>query len=309
MGDAFGQQFFLSFELIMGFIDAGLIPGPPYNIEDEFIIEQIISMREVPVRPPWRFTDDTQMALSIVENLCQHGEIEQDRLAYSFGLRYESSRGYGAAMADLLPRFWSGTPWRAAARALFGGQGSYGNGAAMRVAPIGAYFADDLDAVVEQASRSAEVTHAHPEAVAGAIATAVAAAWAARLRQTHSLSSGADFLDLILPYVPASKVRCGIEKVRAMPDVENVTVEEVVEEVGNGDEITAQDTVPFVLWCAAQHLDNYEEALWLTVSGLGDRDTTCAMVGGIVALSAGQENIPSDWIVAREPLPDWSFED
>ncbi|MEA5594520.1 ADP-ribosylglycohydrolase family protein [Rivularia sp. UHCC 0363] len=62
--------------------------------------------------------------------------------------------------------------------------------------------------------------------------------------------------------------------------------------LGNGTKVSAQDTVPFTLWCAAQHLDNYEEALWLTVSGLGDRDTNCAIVGGIVSLSTGVESIP-----------------
>jgi ADP-ribosylglycohydrolase len=69
--------------------------------------------------------------------------------------------------------------------------------------------------------------------------------------------------------------------------------------------VSAQDTVPFCLWCAAKHLDNYEEALWATVSGLGDRDTTCAIVGGIVACYTGAEGIPSNWLAAREPLPDW----
>jgi ADP-ribosylglycohydrolase len=66
--------------------------------------------------------------------------------------------------------------------------------------------------------------------------------------------------------------------------------------------------VPFAIWSAAQHLDSYEEALWLTVSGLGDRDTTCAMVGGIVAMSAPQ-TIPTVWREARERLPDWPFAD
>jgi hypothetical protein len=57
--------------------------------------------------------------------------------------------------------------------------------------------------------------------------------------------------------------------------------------------LSAQDTVPFALWCAARHLDDYAEALRLTVSGLGDRDTTCAIVGGIVACFTGEEGIPS----------------
>ncbi|HEX9595880.1 MAG TPA: ADP-ribosylglycohydrolase family protein, partial [Anaerolineales bacterium] len=61
------------------------------------------------------------------------------------------------------------------------------------------------------------------------------------------------------------------------------------------------DTVPFCLWSAAHNLDNYEEALWQTVAGLGDRDTTCAIVGGIVALSSG--NVPLAWVRRREALP------
>lgn len=52
---------------------------------------------------------------------------------------------------------------------------------------------------------------------------------------------------------------------------------------------------------------NYEQAHWLTTSGLGDVDTTCAMVGGIVALARGVERIPQAWREAREPLPNWPF--
>jgi ADP-ribosylglycohydrolase len=67
--------------------------------------------------------------------------------------------------------------------------------------------------------------------------------------------------------------------------------------------VTAQDTVPFVLWSAACHLNDYEEALWATVSGLGDRDTTCAMVGGVVVMHAGVRNIPRAWLDCQEPIP------
>jgi ADP-ribosylglycohydrolase len=79
-------------------------------------------------------------------------------------------------------------------------------------------------------------------------------------------------------------------------------IESVVAILGSGNAISAQDTVPFCVWCAAHHLDDYEEALWKTVSGLGDRDTTCAMVGGIVALST--KKVPQNWLTRREPFPD-----
>lgn len=67
--------------------------------------------------------------------------------------------------------------------------------------------------------------------------------------------------------------------------------------------VALRDSGSLRLWCAARHLDHFEEALWTTVSGLGDRDTTCAMVGGIVALSAGASSTPLDRLAAREPLP------
>jgi ADP-ribosylglycohydrolase len=49
--------------------------------------------------------------------------------------------------------------------------------------------------------------------------------------------------------------------------------------------------------------------LWLTVSGLGDRDTTCAIVGGIVACHVGLKSIPKDWLKQREKLPSWPFKE
>jgi len=253
----------------------------------------------------WDYTDDTQMSLSLIEVLVQHGEINQDALARSFAARFERGRGYGPAMYDLLPRLRAGHDWRTAAHALFGGQGSFGNGAAMRVAPLGAFFADDLPAAVEHAARSAEVTHAHPEAKAGAIAVAVAAAYAWQLRQHEALARGAAFLDLLLPHIPASTVRDKVEHAQTIAADTNIW--SVVRELGNGSGVTAQDTVPYVLWCAAQQLDNYAEAIWRTASGLGDIDTTCAMVGGIVATYTGSAGIPADWLRRREVLPAWAF--
>jgi len=245
------------------------------------------------------------MALSILSLLRQEGRINQDRLATSFAERYDPSRGYGPSMHRQLRSIRAGKSWWEAARGQFEGQGSFGNGSAMRVAPVGAFFAEDLDTVVEQAALSAEVTHTHPEAVAGSIAVAVAAAWAWRLRDVGTQPDRPEFLDLILPYVPSSEVR---RKIRWARDLSaGASVAAAVNILGNGIGLSAQDTVPFVLWCAGEYLDSYEQALWLTASGLGDGDTTCAMVGGIVVLSKGVGHIPLVWREAREPLPNWPF--
>jgi ADP-ribosylglycohydrolase len=285
VGDAFGERFF--------FI--------PPAVANDLIITH------TPPDPPWRFTDDTNMALSIVSILRQHGEIDQDLLALSFAEHYTSSRGYGTAMHHLLPLISMGASWKNAAPSLFGGQGSYGNGSAMRVAPLGAYFADDLDAVVENARRSAQVTHAHREGAAGAIAVAVGAALAWQAANEGSRPTRQEFLDSVIPWIPTSAVR---HKVQLAQDLEpDASVRMAVEKLGNGSSVTAQDTVPFVLWCAGGYLDDFEEALWRTVFGAGDIDTTCAMVGGIVAAYTGREDIPEQWLQAREPLPAWPFEE
>ncbi len=280
VGDAFGERLFVASELVQSIIGKRIVTAGP-----------------------WPFTDDTQMALSVVEILRKHGEIVPDALALSFAHHYDDRRGYGPAMHSLLNYIRLGVPWSALAPRLFHGQGSCGNGAAMRVAPVGAYFADDLPLVVEHAARSAQVTHSHPEGVAGAVAVAVAAALAWQFAQRGIRPTRPEFLEAILPHVPEGIVR---EKIRHGRNLaEGCSVQLAVAALGNGSQIIAQDTVPFVLWCAGEWLDNFEEALWHTASGLGDRDTTCAMVGGIVAMYVGRAGIPAAWIAAREPLPDW----
>ena len=263
-------------------------------------IDRLIQQREVP-RGVWRYTDDTEMSLSIVETLCQYGRIDPDALAQAFAQRFTSWRGYGAGARRLLTRLQWGADWRTEASQMFGGSGSYGNGAAMRIAPLGAYFADDLAAVRENAILSAQPTHTHPEGIAGAVAVAVAAALAFRVGEGESMSAE-QFLAQVVENVPESETLSGIRQAVEIPSTRSPSA--VARHLGSGNNISAQDTVPFALWCAAHNLEDYQEAFWATVSGLGDIDTNCAIVGGIVALSARQKGIPTPWIEAREPLPD-----
>ncbi len=262
-----------------------------------------VRLRQVP-QGRWHWTDDTQMAASIFSVLRQTASIDQDLLAQSFALHYERSRGYGPATRAILGRIQRGRNWREEAPSLHQGQGSFGNGGAMRVAPIGAFWADNLPSVVQQAAASAEITHAHPEAIAGAIAVAIATALSWQARQIK-LPNATEFLQLIQPWVPASRVAEGLAAAIQLDLATPIAT--VATTLGNGSKISAQDTVPFALWCAAKHLTNFEQAIWLTLEGMGDCDTTCAIVGGIVASYTGVEGIPAVWLAAREALPAWAL--
>jgi ADP-ribosylglycohydrolase len=201
-------------------------------------------------------------------------------------------------MHDVLRAIFEGEPWWSVTASQFGGHGSWGNGAAMRVAPLGAYFADDLDRFIEQAHRSAVVTHAHPEAAAGAIAVAVATAAAVRAL------SAADVLAAAAQATPVSEVRERLSRVAERPF--SATPRSVAGEVGCGALISAPDTAPCAIWCAARHLDDPVEVLWATASAGGDIDTTCAIAAGIVTARTGLDVVPTDWLDACEPLPDWT---
>ncbi len=277
VGDAFGQCFFSQAAPLM------------------------IAHRGLPA-PPWDYTDDTEMALGIAEVLEGRGQIDQDELARTFARRFvlDPLKGYGGTAMRILHTISKGESWRGISRSVFEGQGSAGNGGAMRVAPVGAYFADDLGRAATESRLSAEVTHAHPEGQAGAIAIGVAAAWAVRRRQQADTASPADLFDAVLQFTPPGDTRKGIEHARLLDSSLSITT--AVSLLGNGTGIIAQDTVPFSMWCIARHFDCYEEAMWQTVSGLGDRDTTCAIVGGVVVLACGPDCIPADWLASRSPL-------
>jgi ADP-ribosylglycohydrolase len=230
--------------------------------------------------------------------------VDQDRLAQIFVRRYGLNpyRGYGSGIHEIFSAIAAGEEWRTAARRAFDGKGSFGNGAAMRVAPIGAYFASDgYESVVQHARLSAEVTHSHPEGIAGAIAVAVAAAWTARQQMDDSHPASADNLfATVLAHTPAGDTHSGIERAAAL--ALDAWQHHAADQLGNGSRITAPDTVPFCLWIAARHLDDFTEALWSTVYVGGDIDTNCAIVGGVLALAVGREGLPRGWLERREPL-------
>lgn len=251
---------------------------------------------------PWFHTDDTEMAISIVQILKSHGYVDQDALAKRFARRFERDpdRGYGRMTRIQMREINAGAKWRDTAANAFGGQGSMGNGSAMRVAPLGAYFADNLEQCAEEARASSVVTHTHSEGVAGAMAVAVAAAMAWELRSSPDADRVRIFFDAVLQHTPESQVRCGILLASTTPP--ETPEAAVARSLGNGSLVTAPDTVPFCIWMAAHHLNHFVDALGKTVSVGGDCDTNAAIVGGIVAVSVGRDSIPVEWLKAREPI-------
>lgn len=193
-----------------------------------------------------------------------------------------------------------GESWRQTSAAAFSGRGSKGNGSAMRSAPLGAYFAEDLNLVVSESTQSSVITHSHPEGIAGGVAVSLAAAGAWNARHLELEPARSLIWKSVFERTPPGETLEGIRKARAVPF--EMSPENAARILGSGFLVTAPDTVPFTLWCALRHLNDYREAMISTLEGDGDCDTNCAIVGGIVAMFAGRESIPPLWLESREPL-------
>ncbi|WP_405162877.1 ADP-ribosylglycohydrolase family protein [Nocardia sp. NBC_01499] len=278
VGDALGQQFPVMRRSISDLRAGNLPPGP------------------------WGWTDDTEMACTVVTELGEHGGIDQDRLATVFARRFDPSRDYGFIANSTLRRIREGARWREVAGAAYDNQGSCGNGAAMRVAPLGAFYAGDPERIAAEAIRSAQVTHMHPEGVAGAVAVALAAGQAAHARLSGTRPTPTEFITTVLDRLDDGETSRLIRRARTLL---GGSAEQAAHELGNGSQVTAQNTVPFTMWVAATHLNDYPTAIATCIAADGDIDTTSAIVGGIVAAHTGTAGVPQMWLAAREPLPDW----
>jgi poly(ADP-ribose) glycohydrolase ARH3 len=133
--------------------------------------------------PLLRYTDDTAMAIALAESLIERQDLDPHHLGRIFHRHFnrEPWRGYASGppiIFQLVEK--SGCTYEEAAHHLFDGQGSLGNGAAMRVAPLGLFFHSAPD-LYGRAVVSAAVTHAHPLAQDGAAIQAAAVAMAVPL--------------------------------------------------------------------------------------------------------------------------------
>jgi len=269
IGDAFGDGFFCK----------------------ENFIKEAFSKRKIPRTASWDFTDDTVMSIAIYKSLEKFGEVNQDFIANEFADNYHNDfrRGYGPSMHRKLKEIHQGGSWKQISKNAFGGMGSMGNGGAMRSALIGAYFYDDLKKVGEQAYLSSEITHANIEGYTGAMAVAIASA----IATNNIIMKPNEFLSKIINELPDCDTTSKINKATSVSY--SYDIRTVISILGNGVKITAQDTVPIALWAAAHNLYNFGESIWKAVSALGDRDTICAIVGGIVMMSADESTIPVIW--------------
>ncbi len=239
-----------------------------------------------------RYTDDTAMAIGIAKAIVEKGDIEEMHLGRILENEFykEPWRGYAPGPPTVFSIVRNrNISYSEAASTLYGGQGSYGNGAAMRVAPVALFFhAISQKDFYEKIELSAKVTHTHPVGIDGAAVQARAISMAL----SEERISYKDFLDDLIQFSRTQEMKEKLNLLKELLD-KGEKPEVAVHKLGKS--VAAHESVPFSLFCFLKYPDSFKDCLKCAVLNGGDRDTLGAMACSISGAYLGVDAIPEKW--------------
>ena len=238
-----------------------------------------------------RYTDDTHMMIGVAESLIENNGFYGKHMAYRFMKRYESEpwRGYGPGPPHIFRLISSGEAWDKAAEMVYRG-GSYGNGAAMRIAPVGVFYYDDIEALVKAAYGSSQITHAHPLGKEGAALLAYIIARVVTIEPSERFEAN-NILSDLSQFVEDDLYKQKISTIETF--LSGVDIQKVIGGLGNG--IEAFNSVPTAIYSFLTHHRSFKDAVVYAVSLGGDTDTLGAMTGALCGAYLGLDAIPEEW--------------
>jgi poly(ADP-ribose) glycohydrolase ARH3 len=255
--------------------------------QEELLRTNLVRLSEV------RYTDDTAMALGLAESIINKRYIDEHDLGKTFSDNFEREpwRGYASGPPTVFAQVKHGDiTYAEAAQSLFGGQGSLGNGAAMRIVPVGLFFHKSED-IYEQACASARVTHAHPVGMDGAAVQAFAVARAVKLDPDAAFPVET-LAQTLIDFSRTTQIQ---EKMRLVEQLigECVMPDSAAKRIGRT--VAVHESMPFAVYSFLRNPQSFEDCIHCAIMNGGDRDTLGAMAGAISGAYLGVEAIPQSW--------------
>jgi len=242
------------------------------------------------------YTDDTQMMFGILETVAEKGHIDQDFLVERFVQNFDG-RGYGQRMRwDFIGRIKGlNINWRDLKR------DSFGNGGAMRVAPLVPLFFDDIPQLIKETKKSCETTHTHPLAIDGTIVQAISVALAMNSGINKKKILPEAFIEKILKLYPDMSAEFK-KKYQLINSIDlKASTENFCRQIADTwkCDLKTDESVPPALACFLG-ADSFEEAVVRAMNSSWDADTVPAMTGAIAGAFYGYNSIPENWLKVLE---------
>ncbi|ADL12858.1 ADP-ribosylglycohydrolase family protein [Acetohalobium arabaticum] len=239
------------------------------------------------------YTDDTEMMIGVAESLISASGFDGADMAEKFVTNCNLDRGYGAGTIEALNNIKAGSSWQEAGENIFDG-GSFGNGSAMRIAPVGVFYHTDYEELRIKAKKSSQITHAHPLGKTGAAIQALTVGYAVNQKPEADFSV-TDYLDVLTEYIDFESVEYSQALSSIQDFLKNVPEPKVVRNK-LGNDARAFNSVPTSIYSCLINTDNFKKAVTYAINLGGDTDTLGAMTGAIAGAYHGYNDIPSDWL-------------
>lgn len=268
-------------------------------------------------RPPYSFgqyTDDSQLSRELLVSLVERGGFDPADYATRIAALFSESKivGRGRTTEEAVQRLLDGVPWdRAGAPAP-----AAGNGSAMRAAPVGLVYRNDLAELARVAHDQGRITHADPRCSAGAVAVAAAVAFAVSGECPDASRWAPSIADLAEPHDPpfAAALRQLEDFVELPPEDAAAMISRLgwEPETEIALEGIAPFVVPSVLWSLYSVFRNPED-YWATICTAimagGDVDTTASMAGAISGAYLGIGEVPENLAKRLNDNGEWTVGD
>ena len=243
-----------------------------------------------------RYTDDTALTIAVAESLTECRQFHYWHMAERFLKKYEQEpwRRYGHTLSRVFRLMRNGKlGFGMIDRDLYP-EGSFGNGAPMRVAPVGLLYYDDPKMLRETAYHCAGITHSHELGLEGAALQACAVALAVLAEPDEIRTT--EFLGALRMFTKPGPYQDKLKTIVRLLG-EEPSPEAVAMELGTGASSVESVSVSIYSFLANR---DFKSAVAFAVSLGGDSDTIGAMTGAIAGACYGVEGIPSQWLETVE---------
>ncbi len=246
-------------------------------------------------------SDDTEHACMTALSLWEgEGSVERFGNALARRLRWwllGCPAGVGLGTLRAILKLWVGFPPNRS------GVCSAGNGPAMRAPIIGVLLAGRPDELKLFVRASTRLTHTDPRTEQGALAVALAAAYAAS--HSEEVIEWQSAIAVICERIDDQALLDLLRQVATHLEMQS-SARTLADEMGLSRGVSGYvyHTVPIALFCWLRHHDDYREAVTQAIRLGGDTDTVAGITGALAATTSGVEGIPQSWL---SDLIDWSY--
>lgn len=235
------------------------------------------------------WSDDTVCSMILAESFIQHKDFNPEDIAQRYVAWHKTGdfRGAGSTTCHAISRLKYGKSWKESG---LEGDECGGNGTSMRASPIGIFFRNDLNKLVQTAITEASITHNNREPKVGSVAIAYAASWLMNNPEAHKNDVMLATIECI-SQLGSSKVLDNLKKTNEILH-SGIEPKLALKQIGVSGWVVHNVSAALYCFCRAE---NFRDSVVMAVRAGGDTDSNAAVCGSLAGIWYGLDAIPQEY--------------